>query len=650
MTEKKQPAISYRRSIWLFSFLLLVLFGVFSIGAGLNIMQMGSEWRQAELTHFLSTTSSIEQLLMNTETGNRALEGEWNASVQAGLETLFQPYRLNTADRVMLVFRDSIRNVFPVMSGDINLGKDSRKIQQWQAGWEGIRSVSSEYIALDSTPVIASVAPEKYSEAGPGVLIVTERKMEVFERIDERVRFLLLLCIVGLICAYILVIYYGRKMLQPFDRLETILTEAASVKAEGVVSADAYTDPVQRSIETFALAVSRLLEQEERLELLSNRLEEAVSPEDAYESDVLATVNAGIVTFDSRLNIQSVTERIPELLHVSDQNIRGRDCAEVFGHGSVLCRMVTHSMRHQAPIRQQHWCWEPPGMPPIWFSLSTILIRSPGGAITGIGCVVRDITLLKRLRNQIREKEHLAALGELSAGIAHELRNPLGAIQGNAEYLAGELQQEALVQIALEIRDEVLILERIIRDFLNFARPAQPDVTPVDLKGLIQEELDRIRSVYGDGIDVTLTAPDTPVPLEMDENLMKQVFKNAFNNACQMMSGKGSLSVHISAPNLENNNGGASGGTEWLIEIKDTGPGVPPDQVETVFKPFISRREGGTGLGLAIVKKIILMHNGYVEFEKREAPGAVLRIFLPESYDPDSTLITTRDDTDRESL
>ncbi|HPQ38761.1 MAG TPA: ATP-binding protein [bacterium] len=649
MTEEKQPAISYRGSIWLFSFLLLILFGVFSLGAGLNIMQMGREWRYAEFNHFISTAAGIQLILTHSEDGTRALSGEWDSGLQAALDPILQPYKLNASDRVFLVFRESLRQVLPVARSSQPPSGFPPEIPAWSSGWNGIHAVAVEYTSVDSVPVLASVVPEKFSVAGPGVLIVVERKMEVFNRIDRQVRFLLFLCIFGLVSAYVLVIYYGRKMLRPFNRLEQILQDAASVKTDVMSLADHYRDPVQRSIETFSVAVTRLLEQEERLELLSNRLEESVSPEDEYESDVLASVNAGIVTFDTRMRIQSYTGKIPELLHLGDRDICGMFCADVFGHGSVLCSVVSVSLKQKTPIRQRQWNWEPPGNPPIWFSLSTLLIRSPGGAVKGIGCVIRDITLLKRLRHQIREKEHLAALGELSAGIAHELRNPLGAIQGNAEYLAGEISEEELSQIALEIRNEVLTLERIIRDFLSFARPSVPDVSPVDLKALIQEELRSVEAMYGDAVTVTLKLSETPVVLELDENLMKQVLKNAFDNACQMMQGSGALIIRISAPVSGNDERVQSAGGDWLLEIEDTGPGVPPGQVETVFKPFVSRREGGTGLGLAIVKKIVLIHNGYVEFEKRTAPGAVLRIILPESYDPDRTMTMSREELDQTS-
>lgn len=266
----------------------------------------------------------------------------------------------------------------------------------------------------------------------------------------------------------------------------------------------------------------------------------------------------------------------------------------------------------------------------------------------GVGCVVRDITIIKRLRYQIREKEHLAALGELSAGMAHEVRNPLGAIQGNAEYLATEIREDELRSIAMEIRKEVQGLERIIRDFLNFARPVPPDVSPIDLMPIIRDEAVRAQQAWGRDVSLHIEGPEAGAVLELDEHLMRQVLKNVFDNACQMMQGRGRLIITVTPPDHEQGRESCLGrdGSAWILRIQDTGPGIPPGQEESVFKPFFSAREGGTGLGLAIVKKIILTHNGFVEFEKHSGSGAHMTITLPETYDPDRTQTFSRDAID----
>ncbi|MCD4654061.1 hypothetical protein K8T06_09005 [bacterium] len=643
MSNLKQPAISYRNSIWLFSFLLLILFAVFSVGVGLNVLQMGSHWRQSEFDHFLSTSNSIAMLLQKTAPGKKILSGEWNDSLQVEITRIFHPFRLNTMDRVILVFRRNSRQIFPVVNEQILFPKKIDMPVSWEKGWDGLRSFSVEYTASDGQEVIAAVIPDHFSDAGPGVLIVIERDMKVFNRINNRIPALIIMCITGLLFAYILVLYYGRKMLQPFTRLEDILVEVETVDSDVLKAAKGYKDPVQRSIETFAVAVSKLHDQEERLEDLSNHLE---LPAEDYEEDLLATVNAGIITFDNETRIQSFTSRIPLLLNLFKEDIIGKTCDSVFGYESILCQTITTGLSRKTSIRQRQWKWEFPGQSPVWISISTTLIRSKSGNISGVGCVVRDITVLKRLRSQIREKEHLAALGELSAGIAHEFRNPLGAILGNAQYLASESKSSEFQDIALEIYNEVQGLERIIRDFLNFARPSHLEVSSVNISDMIREELLWICKKYNERIKTSLKVNNDKICIVLDENLFRQVLKNVFLNACQVMNGCGELEVQILKPRTQESDGQNTGLTNWVIRVIDSGPGIPVEQSEALFKPFFSRREGGTGLGLAIVKKIVLLHNGFIEFEKGSVSGAVLRITIPETYDPDCTIKILKDDID----
>jgi signal transduction histidine kinase len=640
--KNKHPILSYRGSIWLFSFLLLVLFAVFSIGTTLNLLQMGSHWRRSEFSHFMSTSSSIMALLQETETGNRMLEGQWNDFLISRMRQMMQAYDLNTSDEVFLVFHDSVKMIFPEIK-ELEAGESGTELPEtWRKGWRGISSMSEVYTRADGREVMAAIRPGNYNEAGPGVIMVVERETRVFNRIGNRINYLIAFSIIGLIFAYILVLYYGRKMLQPYSRLETILMNAENLDSKAVQQSETLRDPVKRAIETFDEAIKQLQEQESRLENLSKQLEHPELTDSDIRDDLLDTVNAGIVTFDTDLTVKSFTSRVPELLNLERERINGRSGADVFGYESMLFHLVTSTLKSNRGIQQRLWNWNLPGQDPRWFNLSTTLIRSAQKKIIGVGCVIRDITVMKRLESQIREKEHLAALGELSAGIAHEFRNPLGAILGNAQYLVKEIQTNELAEVARDIRDEVIDLERIIRDFLNFARPFHPEVSDVDLVKLFKEESLSIQQDYDSKVEIEIDSKTEEKTLQLDENLFRQVIRNALLNACQVMHGEGRIRVEITAPELSSRKTAPQRKPNWMIRITDEGPGVLPEHNEMLFKPFFSKREGGTGLGLAIVKKIVLIHNGFVEFEHKNPPGAVLRIIIPGSYDPDQTLVVNQ--------
>ncbi|MBN1879235.1 PAS domain S-box protein [bacterium] len=637
MSDIRQPVIRYRTSIWLFSFLILVLFGVFSIGIVVNVRQWGNQWRRLELNHFITTSQALELLLETLLECNSMLEGDWSARNREDLERLLYPFRLNTSDRVFFVNKKGARQIFPVMEDRPELVDFSQTNPHWRRGWDGIRSLTAEYISWDQTPVVASINPEDFSIAGPGVLIIFERNRAVFDWPEKRVTGFILFSILGLIFAYIVVLYYGRKMLQPFSRLEAILGDASSVKTDLIRLDDDFRDPVQRSIETFAGTIRKLREQEDRLEYLGDKLEQRMSPMDAYEEDLLASVNTGIITFDQNRTIMTLTSRVPQLLHLEKSDVRGSACEEVFGIDSEIYRVVSNALNRQQTVQQHQWRWDQHNRQPIWLSISTTLIQTPNGDITGVGCVVRDVTLFKRLRNQIREKQHLAALGELSAGVAHEFRNPLGAIQGNAQFLAESITESDLREVAFEICHEVSGLERIIRDFLNFARPVQPDVSSLDLGQLFSEEAAALSRQYDSLVQFSIEPMNEPRIAEIDENQFRQLIRNVLANACQAMQGRGDINVSIEPVTLQSVV--PEEPDHYIIRVRDTGPGVPVDRLDEVFKPFYTSRTEGIGLGLAIVKKITLMHNGFVEFEKNTETGAVLRLTIPIRFDPEKTVI-----------
>lgn len=643
MSPRKQPAISYRNSIWLFSFLLLLLFGVFTIGIGVNVLIMGREWRNNELNHFLTTSDSLQTLLLNTNTGYLLLNGDFSEHQKTEALKLLRPYQLNARDKVYLVFKEGLVQIFPVF---IPKRSSTSKTQPeaWKKGWEGIRSLTAEYERADGVRVLASVTPERFTDAGPQVLIVVERDSKLFTRIDFTARTLMAMCLGGLVFAYIIVLYYGRKMTQPYTRLEDILRTVETTSSGILGEVDLYKDPVQRSIETFAVVVATLQEQEERLENLGNRLDDMVSLDSGNTESLLASVRAGVITFDADLIIQSVTSQVGPLLNMPNRVFKGVTCQDVFGQDSVVSKSIELSLRHRKSMKNREFYWDLPGFSPVWMNLSTTIIRSSDGKLSGIGCVVRDITVLKRLKDQVREKKHLAALGELSAGIAHEFRNPLGAIQGNAQYLAEEMKSGDLHDIAVEIRDEVQGLERIIRDFLSFARPFHPEISRVSICTMIEDELEIIETNYSGQIVVHCSANFQEGFVEIDENLFRQALRNVFTNACEAMNGNGALEVNIRKPHSTADSLPSGCRRDWVIEISDTGPGVDVARSEELFVPFTTHREGGTGLGLAIVKKIVLIHNGTVEFQDNRRPGATIVITLPGNYDPDQTLILRRAD------
>ena len=233
---------------------------------------------------------------------------------------------------------------------------------------------------------------------------------------------------------------------------------------------------------------------------------------------------------------------------------------------------------------------------------------------------------LQRAEAEARRSERLAALGQMSAGLAHEIRNPLGVIKGSAEMLSEKLQGSLpLVQeLAGYIVSEVNRVNALVARFLDFARPAHLDLQPQRVSEIVDRALDLVHNQFPSApVEIERQYADDVPEILADRQLCEQVFVNLFTNAYQAMEGKdGALRIAIARMN--------SGGRPGVsISVDDSGPGVPPELREQIFNPFVTSKKDGVGLGLSIVAKIVDDHRGWIRLEPGDLPGARFRIFLP---------------------
>ncbi len=233
---------------------------------------------------------------------------------------------------------------------------------------------------------------------------------------------------------------------------------------------------------------------------------------------------------------------------------------------------------------------------------------------------------LEQAQAEARRSERLAALGQLSAGLAHELRNPLGVIKGSAETLMKKLHgpDPLTSELAGYISTEVNWLNTIVSRFLNFARPSKLDLRPQEITRLVDVSLKAVHDRWPEAkVEVERHyAADLP-KVAVDGELCEQVFTNLVLNAYEAMPEGGKLRMAVSPANSD-----ARRGVE--IGIEDSGPGIPAELREQIFNPFFTTKKGGVGLGLSIVSKIVDDHRGWIRVQSEPGRGACFRIFLPE--------------------
>lgn len=235
---------------------------------------------------------------------------------------------------------------------------------------------------------------------------------------------------------------------------------------------------------------------------------------------------------------------------------------------------------------------------------------------------------LRRAEAEIRRAERLAALGQLSAGLAHEIRNPLGVIKGSAEMLSQKLQgaNPLAGELAGYISTEVNRLNSLVARFLDFARPSRLDLTAQQMTEIVDRALESARSQMPVAhVHVERRYPAKLPEAQVDAQLCEQVFVNLILNAFQAMDGTDGKLI-ISA--CSDSSGGKPG---IAVQLEDTGPGVPPELREQIFNPFFTSKKDGVGLGLAIVAKIVDDHRGWIRLETDASLGAKFRVFLPLS-------------------
>jgi two-component system NtrC family sensor kinase len=223
-------------------------------------------------------------------------------------------------------------------------------------------------------------------------------------------------------------------------------------------------------------------------------------------------------------------------------------------------------------------------------------------------------------QKQLTQSEKMAAVGQMAAGLAHEIYNPLNVISGFGELLLGKTSQGDPRRPPLEdIVRETARCQKLVGNLLDFAKPKEPQKTPSEINPLIQETLALILTLAkSNGIEVEpILSPDLPV-LPLDRDQMKQVLLNLLLNACQEMSHGGRLTVESRR---------TADGVEVLVQ--DTGRGVPPEHMASLFTPFFTTKADGTGLGLALSHALVKNHGGVLRAENRPGQGAQFTIALP---------------------
>ncbi len=365
-------------------------------------------------------------------------------------------------------------------------------------------------------------------------------------------------------------------------------------------------------VDTFHELVAKLKEKEKELELLRKKAEDRATAIEGYNENILQSVPSGVISFDENLRVTKVNQAAEKILEIRGEGISGKP------HTEVLKKPIADLLSHKSVIERREIIYATPSGRRIWLGLTLSPLKDGSGAIIGQILVFTDLTHLKAIESQMQLRDKLSSLGEISAGIAHEMRNPMAVIAGYTKLLSKKADN-SLKPTADAISKEIVVMDRIISDFLSFAKPPELAISEVDLKTLLEtcvasaagERNDIIRNIQIEGRAI----------IKGDEVLLRQAFINLIQNAAEAMPQGGTLTIKASASK--------GPGDDFLdLSLSDTGHGIPENIKNKIYLPFFTTKEKGTGLGLPIVHKIIVSHGGGISVDCSDK-GTTFKIKLP---------------------
>jgi signal transduction histidine kinase len=256
------------------------------------------------------------------------------------------------------------------------------------------------------------------------------------------------------------------------------------------------------------------------------------------------------------------------------------------------------------------------------FGVTVSPLFDPAGELHGAVCLFTDLTAVQQLEEQLRLKQSLATVGELTAGIAHEFRNGLATIHGYSKLLDPGTLPEGARPYVEGIRAEAVSLGEVVTNFLNFARPAQLALADVDLRALCERVAEESRA-DARALGGSVTVRGQFGLIQGDEVLLRQAFSNLVRNAIEACAGASVTPSVMVEASVDRKRGTCT------VAVDDNGPGVPANARDRIFQPFFTSKKQGTGLGLALVQKIVVSHNGRVSVGTSALGGARLQIVLP---------------------
>ena len=350
--------------------------------------------------------------------------------------------------------------------------------------------------------------------------------------------------------------------------------------------------------------------------------------DDAFFRYIVAGMRNGVLALTREGTLALINDEAYRIFGIAPRpSDLGQPIAEVLREHPEVVRLLTsvfdlHLLPNRAELRLR------PSGKVIGYTLA--LVRDDAGRVVGASMFFKDLTRVEQIEERERLRDRLAAVGEMAAVIAHEVKNPLAGIEVMAGLLRRKVTDTPDAQSVLtDIINEVKMANAIVQEVLEFVRPIRLDVERTAVAGAVQSavQLADTKARRGD-ISVDVKVPQGLPLIRGDQHQLTQLFTNLLMNAYEAMEGRGNVTITARTLRVDD---GSEGRDSVVVELTDEGPGMPQDVADRVFNPFFTTKPQGSGLGLAIVRKIVDAHDGSIDLETAPGRGTLIRVTLPVS-------------------
>jgi len=467
------------------------------------------------------------------------------------------------------------------------------------------------------------------------ILAPIVKHMTPVPTVNVQISIALLVILIG---GIVLLVY----MLRKFMRSQSIsVTEDWTSPKADVENPSAFMTASMQGV------IEKLRAQEKELARLHLLAQERAQESERLTEEVTRNMPTGLLLVSATGAITSTNPAAEDALSI--RTLRYRSYKEILGPDSDLTRMLTACIRDGKTFQRgeiEHMTSEGEvrhlgvTISPIYRTVrapvrllnAAALPQAAEMKVSGALCLMSDLTELTALQKQIRWKENLAALGEMSAGIAHEFKNSLATISGYAQMIRSEVQTGDVRDSSERILDQTRALTHVVTEFLRFAKPLEICYETVPMQSVVAKELHE--TLPGCTVECEGTFEELPG----DEALLRQALLNLARNGVQASQGVGQQPRVTMSGTIEE-----LGGKRWQrICVADNGAGIPEADLQKIFLPFFTTKSEGTGLGLAVVQKVALQHGGSIEARNRTGGGAEFLLWLPLRQEPTPSPIASR--------